>query len=433
VIKSKRLVLFGFVLWFGATQLIFAQTAKKVLVYDLDGEQLVKYRVKSVQECILIANELQSKYQEQGFLGCSVDTVYFSDSVYIIQFFQGIAYQIKSLTIDDPLKLLTNKLKIKQQQPLTLIFYNQLLSEIKQTYNNNGYALAEVNNSNTFESDQCILWFKIEPGLKYQYGEIRADEKIIQTKALKALIGINEGDVFNQRKVNRIPIVINNTGYLQLDSIKTTFSPEAKANIRLEMSSLKTNSISGLIGIAPSPDNKTSLTGELNFKLVNSLKQGEYFDLTWRKSGIGSQYLKMESNYPYINGKNVGVAAGIEMDKQDTTFISTEWNTGLVTTFARSSRLIFSYSNFKSNRIDTTNDQFGMVKSWLYGGQLIMNRTNFRLNPSSGFTLMALLRFGQHNLKKGKLEKSNISKFGFEGRLFIPIKQSAIVLGNIQD
>ena len=65
-------------------------------------------------------------------------------------------------------------------------------------------------------------------------------------------------------------------------------------------------------------------------KTINSiLRNGETFDINWRRLQTQTQDLKASSIYPYIAGLPIGVDYNIKIYKKDTTFLDVNNGLGL--------------------------------------------------------------------------------------------------------
>src|SRR5205085_9334022 len=98
--------------------------------------------------------------------------------------------------------------------------------------------------------------------------------------------------------------------------------------IKLFLNDKKSSQIDGIIGVLPADDKggKTTITGDLRLRLQNSFAHGELIDFHWQQSKAKTQDLNIRFVYPFLFQSPFGIDAGLNIHKQDTTYVDIKGN-----------------------------------------------------------------------------------------------------------
>ncbi|MGZ4043805.1 MAG: hypothetical protein ACXVO9_11420, partial [Bacteroidia bacterium] len=165
----------------------------------------------------------------------------------------------------------------------------------------------------------------------------------------------------------------------------------------------------GIIGLLPdAATKKTVITGDVKLKVVNGIfRNGETFDLQWRRLQSQTQDFKGNVIYPYLFGTPAGVDYALKIYKRDTTFIDINNNFGLQYYFSGLNYLKVFYKQRTSNLISTsglnfvtTLPDYADISTQSYGAGILFEKLNYRFNPHKGISLSLNAQTGNRSIKK---------------------------------
>jgi len=162
------------------------------------------------------------------------------------------------------------------------------------------------------------------------------------------------------------------------------------------------------VGILPSDNGKTVFTGDLKIKLVNSvLKNGETFDINWRRLQTQTQDLKASVIYPFIGGLPIGVDYNIKIYKKDTTFLDLNNAVGLNYYFSGLNFFKVLYKQRNANLISTAGlsnitvlPEYADVSTTAYGLGVFLEKLDYRFNPKKGVSINLQGSVGNRHIRK---------------------------------
>jgi hypothetical protein len=406
----------------------YGQKTKKPLLFVNEQGALLKVsKAKSIEDVYKTANQVQLKYLKKGYLCFSIDSVTQSDSSYTVSVYEGRAYYFDEIKFSEEIKPFLIQKKYLRN-PLTVRLYNSLISSYIDFFQQNGYPFVQIEPLSKVNETRVGLYLKINKNDRYFFDTVQAGN-IITTHCLEQITGITPGHPYNISLTEHLQNNIDQTGFLKLDSSKIEFSGDHIAKVTPYLSQLRTNSFSGILGIS-SENGHATITGNVSLSLQNQLKRSETFSINWQKPGKDSQRLIVSADYPYILGSPVGIKANIDIDRQDTTFLSSTYRLGLKTKLNPFGEFCIFASNFNSSGIDSVSTRFANVKSKLIGISYNILKNNFRLNPSRGIDFYAETEFGQHKLLGEEIITGLTYKINYHLNLYIPIPGGSLVFKN---
>ncbi len=374
-------------------------------------KEVLNYKKKhkdSTSIYLEIEKFIAQKHQS-GYLSASFDSIIF-DSIYVnAYFFRGEKYLLKEINFIDIDKNTLNKIGIKQKKlenkPFSFEKINTLNEQILEYYENNGYPFVSTKiDTAIFNEKNISLSIIVNKNKFYKIDSIYVlGETDISANFIQKYIGIQQSDSYNELKISKIDNKINNLEFLtSLRSTEVEFH-ETDADIYIYLKKKKANRFNGIIGFLPNRTNeKLLITGEIDLKLVNSLKKGEQFAIKWEKLKPESQRLNLSLEYPYFFKTNFGISEKFSLSKEDTSFIDIKNHVGL--------RYFFSGENFIESYISsqksivllqkrTQNSNFANISTNLYGLAFGSYRLDYKYNPSKGYFFYGKTGLGNKNLE----------------------------------
>jgi len=341
---------------------------------------------------------------EKGYLLASFDTLNYRNDTLLASFYIGKKFGKSYLKIDEKdLFLLQSISSINERLirgiPFSPFKIAQLLSSIQKALENNGYPFSKVQLSEVkIENETLTAKIIIDKKPQYTWKDIhlKGDSSIAKAFICN-LIGIKEGDLFNQQKVRQISKKIKQISFLkEIKKSEILFTKEG-VELFLYISSNPISSINGVIGIQPDNVNdKMNFTGDISLKLVNVIKKGEQLELNWKSIQDQTQSLQTKLNYPFLFNSNFGVDGQFNLFKKDSSFLELKSSLGLLYFLDGGNYLKLFYQNISSNILSQNPSTSLMkdVKTNSYGLSIFRRQFDYIPNPRSGFTISSSFSIG---------------------------------------
>ncbi len=411
----KSLLVYFFV---GFTLSLCGQTFQSIQLVGLEdfprlSSILPKFqRDKAPQQL----KQLQWKIIESGYLSCRLDSTVLdtvSKSIRVAYFHLGDQYQWEYLTITERNKQLLQEIGFSEKQfvgrkirPFEMM---NLLTKILSYYENNGFPFAQVKFENIVVSGGNIradLHINKGPLVGWGNIEIKGDDTVTP-EIVKTILGLKEGDVFNQQLLNQISTRLKEIPYYdEIRPVEYEFL-EGKCNVYVYVRSKNANSLNAILGILPSNSSKINITGDARVKLVNTLNKAEKIDVNWRKLMPLTQNLNVNFNYPFWFKSHFGSDIRFDLYKKDTSFIDLNIAAG-VSFFSSSKLQLLGYINSRRSDIISTAlfqnlnvlPNFADVSTLTYGFSMDWNGLDYKYNPRRGTQLQVNIAAGTKNIRK---------------------------------
>lgn len=342
--------------------------------------------------------EFQNTAYKKGYLLASFDSILLKNSTdYNAYFNLGPKFSDAILRMDpDEIRYVHKNSfvseKLISKTPVSPVEFERILREIHKTYINDGYPFAKIQLDSVelmhdhiegkivVQRNQYMEWQKIH---------VKGDSSI-STKYVSNLIGIRVGDVYRESDFESISVRLKQVNFLhEIKSSEVLFT-QAGAELFVYLESKPISSANGIIGLQPnSTTGKLSVTGEVNLKLINIIKQGEALEVDWRSIQPQTQALIAHLNYPFLFKTSFGLDGKFNLYKRDSTFLELTSTAG-VNYFLRGGNYIKAfYQNNTSNLLNGSGSNINVanlatVKTNSYGLAFFRRQLDYVPNPSSG-------------------------------------------------
>lgn len=338
--------------------------------------------------------------------------------------------------LDDSWKLALKRTLSFKGLTISEASISSILYEVLQYGQNNGYPFAEVwVDSFSIEDGQIKGQINVDKGLEFFIHDLKFDEEIRTTERfLMNFLDIKPNDLFSQKKIDQIESRISSLPYLSLVRAPwVSFSDEGKVRIFLDLENEQVSSFDGVIGVAPPSDanERTLLTGQLDFRLRNPLARGTSFDFEFEQFQQNSQQLDLSFEYPFILASSLGVNFGFDLEKIDTLYTSLNYQVGLSYYFSGRSKMDFFYHRFRS--FPLTESVLGSaiknIESFQYGLGFNTNTLDYRPNPLKGVHAMVEGGAGRKSEIKDdtKTLSSGIYRFDYQLTYFLGLSNKITI------
>lgn len=398
----------------------FDSIGQKKYSFDFKTEnfKLVKKNVqttfKDSLSAITYLREFRDLAVKRGYLTASIDSIDFSESIWTVDLYLGEKFTQANLRIrDEDLTFLRKNAGLKEKAISNIPFrpyeISQLMETIQNTALSNGYPFAAVYLKNCeVKGNSLTADLMISKGERYAFTDIHVKgDSSISEIFITSLIGIKPGDTYNETLLRTISQKIGQISFLKEIKPHELLFTEKGVELFVYVKSNPVSSVNGAIGLQPNVESgRMGVVGELNLKLLNTLKHGELINLNWRSIRPQTQSLQARLNYPFLFRSPFGVDGQFQLYKRDTTFLELRSTVGIQYFLRGGNYLKAFYQNFSSNTLSgsTNNPEFSSlssVRTNAYGLSLFRRQVDYVPNPSQGWGLTSEIAIGSRRSKEG--------------------------------
>ncbi|GAB5419348.1 MAG: BamA/TamA family outer membrane protein [Crocinitomicaceae bacterium] len=381
--------------------------------------------------------ELQNEAIREGFLLASVDSITYQSKNAQVYFFLGRSFESAELSISrDEVDFVRRNARISEnflaKLPISPKELGNNLKRIHNAYLNNGYPMARVQmDSIEITDDQIKAQLNISRGPLYTWTKIHIKgDTAVSEKYLTSLIGIAEGDLYNQKSLQQISGAISQVAFIKEIRPHEILFTKNGCELFVYVESVAISSFNGVVGLQPDPvSERLQITGDLNLRLMNVLKRGELLNIRWQSIRDQTQSLNSRLNYPFLFGTSFGLDGRFDLYKRDTSFLELNGTIGVQYFLNRGNYLKAYYQNLTSSVLsggqnNPTYSNLGNTQSNNYGLAFSSNRVDYVPNPSRGLRLDIESSVGSRVAQRNDtlpLVKSTTFRGKLDIEWFIPI------------
>jgi outer membrane protein assembly factor BamA len=358
-------------------------------------------------------NSLPATLASRGFPAASVDSVIYDSTQARVSLYLGEQYkwaQIKTDSVDNNLlqAIGWNAGQFKNR----IIDFKRLQQEeekILNYYGNSGYPFATASLKKVeISGDKLKGNLFVEKGQLYHIDSIRVYGKVkIKNLFLQHYLGINNGMIYNNKKLQDINTLLLQLPYLQQQQQWDVTMLGSGSVLNLYLQPKRSSEINVLVGFLPAnaTTGKSQLTGDVHLNLKNSLGQGETILVNWQQLQPQSPRLNLGYNHPYIFNSLFGIDFSFDLLKRDSSYLQLNGVIGLQYVLSSSQSGKVFYQNERSyllsGGVDTNSILISKrlppnidVSSGNFGVSYDYNNTNYKLNPRKGNDLVIVATAG---------------------------------------
>lgn len=232
------------------------------------------------------------------------------------------------------------------------------------------------------------------PRIVFDTISLGGDAKISE-RYLHAALGFKPGDLYSERKFERISERLKFLDLVQLTQLPDVGFSNGKAIVYLNAGDRKRDSFEGILGLLPRAGGGSTLTGYINLDLNNLFRSGKSFYLNWNRFSESSQRLDLKYGHPFLLGSRVNLATDLSILRQDSVFtkrhfgldvqvpMTSAWYVGL--------RLMSEASDIQAmtpsseNGLDYRLSEYRPVLGWGTLDQIVRFEKSFGFKLSLGF------------------------------------------------
>jgi outer membrane protein insertion porin family len=166
---------------------------------------------------------------------------------------------------------------------------------------------------------------------------IRIDEfsitgnHITKDKVILRELGIHQGDLYDQHKIEQIPQNLNRLGFFKNVRFPTVLIKDSLTTLlQIDIEEGNTTTFDGIVGYIPAPVNQPEqqgyFTGLIQLGFRNLFGTGRRFDVYWKKSDQFSDEFRLFYEEPWIFNLPVNLGGALERVVRDTTYIERSYS-----------------------------------------------------------------------------------------------------------
>lgn len=386
-------------------------TETKSSVLKLNYKKKHSSKTEAYKEIDNILLSLQYK----GFLLASADTVYSDTSSVTALISENGLFKTAHLKLGSLDPGLASKLGISEKlyfnKPFRYKEVARSLEKIIVYYENNGYPFASVSlDSVKTEETQLSAQLNVRKNKFFKIDSV----KIVGTAKVNMgfiyrYLSVKQNMPYNEEVMKNISQKVRQLPFVTEKQTQRVQLTERTNKLILFLDKKDASQFDGIIGLLPDADTKkTIVTGDVKLKLINGiLRNGETFDLEWRRLKSQTQDFNGRVIYPFLFGTPVGTDYALKIYRRDTTFIDINNNIGLQYYFNGLNNLKVFYKQRNSNLISTsglalvnTLPDYADISTQSYGVGLFFEKLDYRFNPRKGFAITLNGQTGNRTIKK---------------------------------
>lgn len=370
-----------------------------------------EYGIADSARFLLRLSNLRHDLLARGHLLANIDSVILrSDSLSAVVHV-GEKYYWHSLGVQGVPEEMLSKAGYRKNdfndKPFSARAFELLMTRLTTTAANSGFPFASFKLIKIKIMDEEIrAVLSYNSGLKFMYDSLELVPKhLVKPKFMESYLGIREGDPFSMATIDNIPSAIEGLSFCRLKESPDMNFQGDRCHLFLPLEPVRSNKVDAILGLLPNQqDGKLRLTGFVNLSLQNLFHSGKSLSLVWQQFNSASQKMLVNYRHPNLLYSPVGVAAGFNMIKQDTSFITTRL---LINGFfARGkTELGFTTNWLASRSLSTPVDSLTIPHVIDYdlhnfGISYTFHGAGKELNPVRGIDLGATINLGGRKLRK---------------------------------
>ncbi len=393
-------------------QVISSDLPKEFFTKGFSYKEKLKDSVQGVQE----KRDLIAKLRTAGYAASSVDSLKADSTKMILYIYVGQKVDniiLRNGNVDD--KLLNDagvKYFVTSGRAIKITDAENVKDKILQQCENTGYPFATVKLDSFGQSGKAFTAkIYLEKHDLIRYDTIHILGKTHTKKPfLKSYLGLKPGKPYNEATIKRINQRLAELQFLQVIQPRTVEFLNGKAKVNVFVKDKKASQFDALLGLLPgSSGQKLLITGDAKLHLLSPFGYGEDLYLQWQKLQPKTQTLDVKVTYPYLLGLPLGISAKFNLYKADTSYVDVNGDYGLQYQLMGSDYLRASLKQ-KITIVTNVDTSYIIQNRTLppnmdlisndFALEYFTQRLDYRINPTSGYTLTINGSAGVRNIKQ---------------------------------
>lgn len=296
----------------------------------------------------------------------------------------------------------------KETQGMSPAQYLRFMNQVLNFHLEHGFPFCRVYLKQVETSTGVIdAELVVDRGPYYVWTEIHLKNELpVSTNTLQSIIGIRINDEYNEMLFNAIEQRVIQTGIFALKKKCEVLFTTKGAELFVYLERVKASSAQGIVGFQPNPiTNAPTFTGDMQLKLINSVKHNESFQFAWKSIQPRTQSLQSSLIVPYLFKSPFGVIGDFQLYKRDSSFLDVKSSLGVQFQFQNGWQLRANYYFVNSSVISETNanpmfSKLANLKTNSYGLILFQRKLDYIPNPRKGFSVFIEGQLGERKMEQ---------------------------------
>jgi outer membrane translocation and assembly module TamA len=351
---------------------------------------------------------------EKGYLLCDIQLRQSSDVCDSFLVTLGDQYTGLNLQLNDSAEKMLQRIFPSQRsirketQGMSPAKYVQFMNYVLNDHLDHGFPFCRVYLKHIVTRTHVIdAELVVESGPYYTWTEIHLKNDLpVSTNTLQSIIGIRLNDEYNEALLNGIEQRVLQTGIFALKKKCEVLFTSKGAELFVYLERVKASSAQGIIGFQPNPvTNALAFTGDMQLKLINSVKHNESFQFAWKSIQPRTQALQSSLIVPYLFKSPFGVIGDFQLYKRDSSFLDVKSSLGVQFQFQNGWQLRANYYFVNSSVISESNanpmfSKLANLKTNSYGLVLFQRKLDYIPNPRKGFSVFLEGQLGERKMEQ---------------------------------
>ena len=395
--------------------------------------------------------------QYKGYLLASTDTIYSDSTSVTAHISENNLYKTAYLKLGNLDPGLASRLGISEKlyfnKPFRYREVARSLEKIILYYENTGFPFVVVNLDSVNTQDNklsAVMHVKKNKYFKIDSIKVVGSAHVNQG-FLNRYLSVKQNMPYSEEIMSGISQKIRQLPFVTEKQTQRVQLTERTNKLILFLDKKDASQFDGIIGLLPDANTKkTVVTGDVKLKLINGvLRNGETFDLEWRRLQSQTQDFNGRVIYPFLFGTPVGTDYSLKIYRKDTTFIDITNNIGLQYYFSGLNNFKIFYKQRATNLISTSGleyvsslPDYADISTRSYGAGIFIEKLDYRFNPRRGIALTLNGQTGNRNVKKnskineaaytGLLLKSTQFQLDGSAALYVNLKGNSVLKFGVQ-
>ena len=354
---------------------INAQEISLNITSEKENEVIVLDKLKYIQnhtDTISLNTELiriSNYFKKLGYFTNTIDKIEKKNKKYIAFFSLNNKVENAIIKINSDSKIYFENLKIKNNT-ITIQIRNleTTLTDISKKLDEQGKSFSKVQLKNILLKDKTLI-----ADLFINQSKKRIINSVIvkgydnfPKSYLKNFFNIKPNTTINQDKIKEISKASTSLSFIKEIKPPEILFTQDSTLLYLYLNKKQNNSFDGIVSFASKENGDVLFNGNINLLLNNILDTGEKFELFWNSIGEEKQEFKLSTEIPFIFNSKLSPQISFSIYKQDSTFLSTKFDSKLFYNINPKTKFAFTYNsesseNLKSdlsNNIETFSNYF---------------------------------------------------------------------------
>ncbi len=229
---------------------------------------------------------------------------------------------------------------------------------------------------------------------------------------------IKPGSPYDESKIRAIAQKLKEMQFLAEQKPYTVIFNDSRATINLFLKNKTASTLNALIGFAPNTGTSSGLnsatsgleiTGQGDLYLCNILGHGESLKIDFNAIPGGTSQFQSEVTYPYIFSVPIGIDLGLNLFKQDSSYLNVNEIVGVEYLLTGSNYIKAFYKNQSSTALtlDTADiisthelPPILNVSTGYYGLEVLFQNLNYKYNPTRGYSVDISVAVGERKIRE---------------------------------